>query len=301
MAEGDHISWCIVPTVIAVAVLIIAVFLEFFARKNPAIRKLAETLKSGAFLSPTIISITIGFLLIISSWHNFLFAPGLGLDESLTAQIIRYSQAVIGIGLVLGLFIRYLTLGIIVLFIAGFFIFPALSMLDYLIYPGIGVFLFLIHRDVLSSAFIFHPIEKKEFLDKYRKFALPILRFLAGLGLAYAAFHHNIFDTSGALKFLQEKPTLNFMQNVFGFSNFTNTYFIFTTGVFGMLAGIILMFGLLERFSASIIGIGLLIMAIIMGWSFLPLAIPYFAVIYSVITGNQFEEREIFDKSVKPS
>ena len=86
------------------------------------------------------------------------------------------------------------------------------------------------------------------------------------------------------------------MQNIFGLSSFTNAHLIFTTGVFGILLGFLLMFGLLERFFSSIIGIGLVLMVMIMGISFLPIAIPYFAVIYSVITGNQFEERELFEK-----
>jgi len=296
MAEGDHISWFIIPTVIAVAIFIIAIFLEYFARKNTAIKKLAEVLRTGSFLSPTIISLAVGLLFIISGWNNYLFAPGLGLGDDLLSQIIRYSQIIIGIGLILGILLRYLTFGIITLFIAGFFVFPAIDMLDYLIFLGVGIFLFLIHHDVLSSTFIFHPVEKKEFFDKYRKFALPILRFLAGIGLAYAAFHHNILDPANAVKFLEEKPLLNFMQNIFGIESFTHTYLIFTIGVFGILLGLILAFGLIERFFSTIIGIGLIGMVLIMGWSFLAIAIPYFAIIYSVITGNQFEEREIVEK-----
>jgi len=296
MAEGDQLSWYIIPTVIAVSVLILSIFLEYFARKNPAIKKLAEVLKTGAFLSPTVISITIGFLFVISAWQNYLFAPGLALDGSILAQILRYSQAVIGIGLILGLLIRYLTLGIIALFIAGFFVFPALDMFDYLIFIGVGIFSFLIHHDVLSSTFVFHPVEKKEFFDRYRKYALPTLRVMAGFGLAYAAFYHNIFKPENAVAFLDQKPLLNFMQNVFEINSFTNSHFIFITGVFGILIGIILAFGLLERFFSAIIGIGLLIMVLILGINFLPLAIPYFAVIYSVITGNQFEEREVVEK-----
>lgn len=296
MAETDHISWFIIPTVIAVAIFVMAVFLEFFARKNPAIKKLAEVLKSGSFLSPTIVSLAIGVLFIISGVQNYLFAPGLGLNDGLLSQIIRYSQIVIGIGLILGILIRYLTFGIIALFVAGFFVFPAIDMLDYLIFLGVGIFLFLIHHDVLSSTFVFHPVEKKEFFDKYRKYALPILRILAGLGLAYAAFHHNILDTGNAIKFLEEKPLLNFMQNVFSFESFTHAHLIFTLGVFGIMMGLLLTFGLIERFFSSIIGVGLIIMVILMGWSFLPIAIPYFAIIYSVITGNQFEEREVVEK-----
>lgn len=297
MTGDNSLSWYIVPTVIAVGLFVLAIFVEFGARKSSSIMRLAELLKSGAFLDSTVLSITIGVLLISSGLQNYLFAPGIALDDSIPHLVFRFSQIVIGVGLVLGTFTRLCTIGIVALFIGGFFFFPALKMLDYSVFMGIGLFLFVVHKDVLSFTFFFHPLEKKGFLDKYRKHALPILRFITGAGLIIVSLHHNIINPDAAIAFLDERPLLNLMQSVFGFDDFSNALLVFNTGIFGILFGAMLAFGLLERFISTIIAIGLVLTVIIGGISFLPIAVPYFAIAFIIITGNQFEEREIIEKT----
>ncbi|MCD6109728.1 hypothetical protein J7J83_03145 [bacterium] len=293
MTEQNTLTWYVVPTVIAIFIFILALFLEFGARRNKSIKRLTEVLRTGAFLDSTVLSITIGILLIISGAQNYLFAPGISLGESLPHLVFKFSQIIIGIGLVLGIFTRLCTVGIMTIFIGGFFFFDPLKMLDYSVFMGIGLFLFLVHKDVLSFSFFFHPIEKKHFLDKYRKQALPILRFITGFGLIIIALHHNIIDPTPAINFIQEKPLLNIMQSIFGMGNYPNTLLVFNTGIFGILIGALLTFGLLEKFISILIAIGLILTVIIGGISFLPIAVPYFAIVYIIITGNQFEEREI--------
>ena len=229
--------------------------------------------------------------------QNYLFAPGIGLENSLPDMIFRFSQIIIGIGLVLGTFTRLCTIGIIALYVGGFFFFPPLKVLDYTVFMGIGLFLFLVHKDILSFSFFFHPLEKKGFLDKYRKYALPILKFITGAGLVIAVLHHNILDPQPAIAFLNERPLLNVMQSIFGLETYSHALLIFNTGIFGILIGALLAFGLLEKFIAILVAIGLILMVIIGGISFLPIAVPYFAIAYIIITGNQFEEREIKEKA----
>jgi len=286
MIEEDFLSWYIVPTVIAVFIFLLAIFLEFVARKNSSIMRLSEILKTGAFLDSTVLSITVGVLLISSGVQNYLFAPGIGLDNSIPHMIFRFAQIIIGTGLVVGTFTRLCTIGLVALFIGGFFFFPVFDMLDYSVFMGIGLFLFLVHRDVLSFTFFFHPLEKKGFLDRYRKYALPILRFITGAGIIFISIHHNIIDPAPTITFIQEKLL----------SNYDHSILVFNAGVFGALIGALLAFGLIERFVATIVAIGLVIAVIIGGISFLPIAVPYFAIAYIVITGNQFEEREMKEK-----
>lgn len=292
MPEESQLTWYVVPSIIAISIFIAAIFIEFVARKHPAIKRLEEILKNGSFLSPTILSITIGALLIVNGYYNFLFAPGLALGESLMHTILRYAEIIIGIGLVIGIFRRTIMTGMIALYVAAFFAFPYLKVLDYAIFAGIAIYLFLVHRDALSFSFFFHPIGKKEILDKQRKYAHPLLRFIAGAGLAYAALNHNILFPDGAVAFVEQKPLLNIMQSIVGIENFSHGLFVFQAGVFGMLLGLLLAFGLLERITATLIAIGLLFGIGFVGITFLPVAIPYFAVMYIVFTGNQFEERE---------
>lgn len=283
----------VVPIIVAASIFLLAIILEFLARKNHAIKKLIDLLRRGSFLSSTFLSIIVGVILIVAALQNYLFSPGLGLvDDSYLSLALRLGQLTIGLGLILGTFVRLSTLGLIACFIGGFFMFPALDILDYTIFLGIGVFLFLVHRDALSFSFFFHPLEKKELFDKYRKYALPTLRFLAGFTLAYAAWQHHIFDNSTAVAFLDGRPLFNFMQSVFGFESYTNFWFVIHTGIFSILLGALLAFGLLERIVATIIGIGLIFTLLIGGLNFLPVILPYFAIIYIIFTGNQFEERE---------
>lgn len=295
--NGSHdLVWYIAPVSIAIVIFIVAVFLEFGARKSIAIKKLINVLRSGAFLDPTVLAITIGFLLIIGGWQNFLFAPGLALGGSTLDLVLRYSQVVIGTGLVLGIFIRLFNLGMLALFVAAFFAFQPLRVLDYMIFAGIAIFLFLVHRDALSFSFFFHPMDKKGVFDNYRKYALPILRFLAGVGLAYAAFHHNILNPLPSIEFLNQNPLLNIMQSIFGIESYTHAMLTFQIGVLGILAGFLLAFGILERVVSITIAFCLLFLLFIKGISFIPVAIPYFAVVYIVITGNLYEEREFIER-----
>jgi len=293
----EQLSWYVVPIIVAFSVFILAAILEFIARKNASINKLIDILKRGSFLSPTFLSIITGVLLIMGGFNNYLFAPGMPLDDSILGWILRVGQLVIGLGLALGIFIRLVNIGLLACFIAGFFVFPYMEMLDYTIFAGIAVFLFLVHRDALSFSFFFHPVEKTELLDHYRKYALPILRFVAGATLAYAALHHNILDNSGAVAFVEAKSELNLIQSIFGIESYTHFWFVIHTGIFSILLGLLLAFGLLERLVSIIIGIGLLVSIFIGGFSFLQIVLPYFAVIYIIITGNQFEERERFAKA----
>lgn len=292
----NSLTWYVVPAVIAISIFLIALFLEFGARKNNAIKRLTEILKTGAFLDSTVLSIAIGILLITGGVQNYLFAPGIALGTEIPHLVFKYLQIIIGVGLVLGTFTRLCTIGIVAMFIGGFFFFPILKMLDYIVFMGIGLFLFLVHKDVLSFSFFFHPLEKKSFLDKYRKHALPILRFITGIGLIFISIHHHIIDPQPAIDFLQERPMLNIMQSIFEIEVFSNELLVFNAGIFGGLVGLLLAFGILERFTASILAIGLILTVLIGGASFLPIAVPYFAIAYIVITGNQFEEREIKER-----
>ncbi|MFC1810861.1 hypothetical protein ACFLZH_05150 [Patescibacteria group bacterium] len=294
---SDQFAWYIVPVVVALSIFIFAAIMELVARKNLSIKRLINILKRGAFLSSTFLSIITGVLLISAGFYNYLFAPGLGLDGSVLGWILRIGQLVIGLGLVLGIFIRFMNIGLIACFIAGFFMFPALDMFDYTVYLGIGIFLFLVHRDALSFSFFFHKVGKHELFDHYRKYALPVLRFLAGFTLAYAALHHNILDNSAAVAFIEARPLANFMQSLFGIESYTNFWFVVHTGIFSMLIGALLAFGLLERIVSTIIATGLLLSIFIGGFNFLSIVLPYFAIIYIIITGNQFEERERIAKA----
>lgn len=296
MTENSSLAWYIVPSVIAVFLFLAALFVEYGARKNNALKKLAEILRSGAFLDATVLSIAVGILLIVSGFQNYLFAPGIALHDSLAHSIFSYAQIIIGIGLILGTFTRLCTIGIIALFISGFFFFPPLKVLDYSVFLGIGLFLFIIHRDVLSFTFFFHPVDKQSPFDRYRKYALPILRFITGAGLIMIFLHHHILNPEPAIQFLTERPLLNIMQSIFGLQDFSHELLIFNTGIFGILIGSLLALGILERFISSIIAIGLLLTILVGGVSFLPIAIPYFAIVYIVITGNQFQEREIKER-----
>jgi uncharacterized membrane protein YphA (DoxX/SURF4 family) len=296
MNFSHDFMWHFVPVAIAASIFIVALLLEFAARKSAAVKKLINVLKSAAFLDTTILAIGTGILLIIAGWQNFLFIPAFSLSDSLTAIIIRYGQIIIGIGLILGIFLRLFTFGILALYVAAFFLFPPLKVLDYLIFAGIAIFLFLVHRDALSYSFFFHPVEKKGFFDRFRKYSLPVLRYAAGLGLAYAAFHHYIFDPQAAVEFLNQRPLLNFMQSIFGIETYTHAQMVFQIGVLGIATGLLFAFGILERVVAIIIAFCLLFAIFIMGMPFLPIAIPYFVVIFIVITGNLYEEREVVAK-----
>lgn len=296
MTENSSLAWYVVPSIIAIFIFLVAILIEYGARKNNAIKKLSEILRSGSFLDATVLSIAVGLLLIVSGFQQYLFAPGIALNDSLIHTVFSYAQIVVGIGLVLGTFTRICTIGIIGLFVSGFFFFPPLKILDYSVFLGIGLFLFIIHKDVLSFTFFFHPVDKQSFLDRYRKYAFPILRFLTGVGLIMIFLHHHILSPQPAIDFLTEKPLLNIMQSIFGLEDFSHNLLIFNTGIFGILIGLLLALGILERFIATIIAFGLLLTILVGGAGFLPIAIPYFAIIYVVITGNQFQEREIKEK-----
>jgi len=291
MGESSQLIWYIVPIVTCIVILLIAVVLEYFARKNQAIRNLAEILKSGAFLSPTILTIAIGILLIIGGVQDFLFGPAFVLNTSTFHTVIKYGQIAVGACLVLGVFTRLMTLGIIALFISAFFIFPALNVLDYSVFVGVSIFLFLVHQDTLSFSFFFQKIGKKGLFDKYRKYGVSILMFTTGISIIYSVIHHTWLAGGKTVAYLNANPDLNIVHSIFGITSFTNEHLVFNACVIGVLMGILLAFGILERITATFIGIAILIILFLVGVTFIPIALPYLAVTYIVIAGNQFEER----------
>lgn len=293
--NNENLIWFIVPMVLAALILLVFILLEMRARKNADIKKLDDVFRNGAFLSPTILSLSVGVVLIFSGFRNFLFIPDFILGDGLFNLVLIYGQIIIGIFLILGIFLRLSTFAILGLFIAAFFLFPAEQVVELSIYIGIGAFLLLMPQDALSFSFFFHSLSKKQIFDTYRKYAFPTMRFITGLTIVYIGLHDRLLFPDSEIAFINSHEYLNFLQS-FGVEAFTNIHFVFAAGIFTALAGILVAFGILQRLVAFVIGIFLLLTVFISGFSVLPVFIPYFAVLYALITGNQFATHERLEK-----
>lgn len=108
------------------------------------------------------------------------------------------------------------------------------SLLEYSNWAGIALFLLLIK-------------------STYREWAIPILRWTAGLSLLILAFTEKLFNAPLAITLLEKYP-MNFMKYV-GFENFGDRLFILSAGSAEALFGIIFLLGWITRLNTLTLAI----------------------------------------------
>lgn len=224
------------PVLIWIAGAILLVFIGIYLeRKLKLPVKLEEGLDTFGPKAMSLASIGLGVALIIFSLSGFLFAPNL--DN--TGSLLLILEGVSGIMILFGLFERIGALLLILAFIVGIGKYGAIEMMDAIEILGFALYVLIVGRPKWKITSFFNV---DNFWDKFKVYAVPILRIGLGLNLMVLAFSEKIFASSLTDNFLLNY-NWNFME-VFGMSNY---WFAFSAGMAEFLFGLFLVLGLVTR------------------------------------------------------
>ena len=230
--------------VVVLLIIIIGIFLERFL---PSPRKFSHPFFD--YIDPIVISffsIMAGIGFVIFSISGYLFAPPL-IPSTLFGYILIAGQAIIGFGLILGVFVQVLSIALIVIYVLSAFYFGFENMLETLEIPGIAFMLLFIVR---AHWTLFSSNRLETLAKHFRSYAVPLLRVFAGLNLIVLGFSEKILHPEFGLAFLAEYHW-NFMQMA-GFQNFTDYWFVLSAGVVQVLLGLVLILGIVTRINAFV-------------------------------------------------
>lgn len=131
----------------------------------------------------TTVAVTMGAFMVWSAAHGVILAENYPAPQNAAGAIALGIEGVVGALLFLGWFVPIAAFGLAALFLALFFLFPAIEPVDYLYFAGAAVFLFCSSRDRFSAAWF---AGKKSFSDVgLERFGYDALRLLTGASLVW--------------------------------------------------------------------------------------------------------------------
>lgn len=266
---------------------LVALILHFILRPLKWMRRLRSFLAAyKGWVSPVLRTLT-GLLLFGASFSRFLFAPDLltaGLSPS-PEQALLSLQLVTGLGLVIGIFPRFMSVLGFVLYTIALFVFPLLNVLGYISFIGIFTYLFLVGDDSLPKVrgVKFFP-EASSLIDfqLLKPYAMALLRIFTGVGFILVALFYKLLGLNIALDLVKLNPALNFV-SALGFPNFTHEMFVLSGGLTEVLLGAMIIFGILPRLSGLVLIVCFTLTLQIFGISELLGHLPLYAVAFALL------------------
>ncbi|MEK7520410.1 MAG: DoxX family membrane protein [Patescibacteria group bacterium] len=238
ITDGPVLAWI----AIAVVIVGIAILLE---KKLPSLRSFSHPFFD--YIDPAVISlfsIIIGFGLVVFSWEGYGFAPNL-ISTTILGELMLAFQATIGFALVLGVFVKLASVGLLALFFTAMLHFGFGELSDAFEVVGIALILLLFGRPHWT---LFDAARLHALAERYRDYAVPLLRVFTGVNLVILGFSEKILHPELGMAFLAEYHW-NFMQ-MLGFENFTDYWFVLSAGTVEALFGVMFILGLVTRLTA---------------------------------------------------
>lgn len=261
-AEVEPVTNLEVALILLVVVIAmgIASLVDYLLNKKGFNKYFDKKLRVFAPWTASVVRVTLGIILIYASNHNYLFAPNIELEASYYSNGLIWTQGILGVGLILGLFTRVFALLTLVLYFGTLAVAPLADVVEHVEYIGLTVFLFLEGSGPLALDRFIKLGKPSDW--KLRMWSLPVLRISVGMGLAILAFSEKIFNLPLAQTFLSEH-NWNFLSSL-GVSDRT---FILVAGTMELIFGLALVFNLASRLVITTI-LGLFITtAILLGVS----------------------------------
>ena len=274
----------IVWILVSLLIIGIGIILEKTWRLPERFENFLKNLEQSAL---SLFNILIGITLIAFSLSGFIFAPVLtvhGLSES----ILLIIQAVVGLCFIIGAFERLAALMLLGLYLATIPFFGFLSAIEALEIVGITLALFIAGRP-RWRVFKFSVLEK--FGERYKYFAIPILRVFTGLNLFILGFTEKILRPDLGLAFLESHPW-NFMQ-ILGFAQFSNYWFVLSAGAVEAIFGLVFILGIVTRLNAFVLACFFITTLILLGPLELLGHAPHFAIVMALLVFGSGEKFKI--------
>jgi len=276
------IVWLIVGAI----VIGIGILLE---RKLPSLRKISYPFFE--YIDPVIISlfsILIGFSFIIFSISGYIFTPLLVLHTPFE-RVLQGLQALIGISLMFGVVVQLSSISLFLLYLVVGWYFGFSNFIDMFQIPGIALMLFFAGR----PHWAFLDVQKLFALPgPYLAYAVPLLRIFTGINLVILGFHEKILHPELGLAFLKKYPW-NFIK-MLGFDNFSDYWFVFSTGAVEVLFGIIFILGIITRINAGILTTIFITTLVLLGPVEFTGHLPYFTIIMVLLIFGSGSKLKLF-------
>lgn len=195
--------------------------------------------------APAILGVQAAIALIYAATQLDLFVPNIELPENLLGVTIAGVAIVAGFTLITGFLTRVGALLIIGLFVLAFFFGAWYEALEQIIFVGIALYLVAVGRGVVR----YDTGEEEDitaFSDRLLPYALPILRWCAGISILVLGFTEKLLAPDLGVAFLQEYPHFNVLREL-GLEWFTDQRFVYLAGIVEATAGAALLCGFLPR------------------------------------------------------
>lgn len=231
----------------------------------------------------SLFSVVMGSALIIFSILGYIFAPNI-VAQGRVGGILLVAQGVIGIGFLLGVFVRFFAIALVGLYSAVSAYFGAYHALDTLDIIGISLFLAIVGRPMWTLA---RSSWAQSWWMPFRAYAVPLLRVFTGLNLIVLGFSEKLLRPDLGVAFLALHPW-NFMEMA-GFSGYTDYWFVFSAGIVEALFGFIFIAGFITRINTAVLSVFFITTLILLGPVELIAHLPYFAIVAVLLLSGSGE------------
>jgi uncharacterized membrane protein YphA (DoxX/SURF4 family) len=217
--------------------LVKAALLEWKTQDILHRKKIEEKLKQWRPQGLRIFQIFLGLSLLGCAVEEVFLAPHFMLEGGPGSALVVGLEGMVGLLMILNLSVPFASA--LLLFLFGILIaqWGLWNALDYINIAGMAIFLGLMRVSVVSP------------LQRYREWAVPILRVSTGAALIILAFSEKLLNPDRGVALLQEYP-MNFMP-LLGFSEFSDRLFILAAGATETVFGLIFLLGWIPRLNTA--------------------------------------------------
>jgi len=248
----DQAAWnrALLALALAGGALAMALLIEALWRRlhpgtpvTPPRAKVLENQRRLFAWIPLILAVHIAVSLIVSGVQRQLFAPNLMLPRTFFGGITALLEIAVALSFFYGALTRVAAAVLMLLFPVSLLAFGIVDTFEHLELLGIAAFLLIFGRGPFSLDAIFGtpPRPPRAWLPR----AVPLLRVLTGLTIAWLGFSEKLWNIPLGVAFLERHP-FNFMPAL-GFVGFSNADFVVAAGLVEVVTGIVIASGLVTR------------------------------------------------------
>jgi uncharacterized membrane protein YphA (DoxX/SURF4 family) len=217
-----------------------------------------------------------GGLLIWCAFSKTMFVPNMAVTGAMPPWLLPL-QAIVGLGLIVGLAGRACASAMLILLFSTFSCFSLSDCIDLLPMYGIAIYFLLVGRTgfSLDTRLGFGKASAGFCQD----LAYMALRSGTGIGLALLGIDEKLLNPQLALDVLQQKPALNFMH----WAGMNNEMFVLCAGVAEVVVGLMIVFGSFPRLAMLFLAGLFAGTTILFGTTELFGHMPYYGVILAIL------------------
>lgn len=239
LSSGNNLRIFVLGIVFTLAIFGLVLWLK----STKAFQKIGKFIDKGTYFAPDLIRVAFGASLMLSSLHHVLFGPELPLNSFPIAAATSVILFILGAGLVVGIFSRWLAMAAAVLCVLAFIV-KGWYMLTYINYLGEAIAVFLLPLQNFSLDKLVAKLRRTKVpKNKYEIYSLPIARLLFGFSIIYAAINVKFVTANLSLDVVNRYHLTNYF-------HFDPLFIVLGAGLIESLIGMLYILGYLQRFNS---------------------------------------------------